>query len=86
MDTSVLRTSIQTKHGEQGLQEAQSQANEDVHAERNEVKHAVVAAELASAQPALPVNPVGIDDVLGKGRRDQNRQDPWKRAAQGAGK
>jgi hypothetical protein len=63
------------------MQEAQSEANEDVHAGRNEVKDAVVAAELAFAQTALPVNPIRIDSILGKGRRDQNRQDPWKRAA-----
>jgi len=32
------------------------------------------------------MNPVGIDDILGKGRCDQNWQDPWERAAPGAGK
>ena len=67
------------------MKEAQSHANEDVHAKRNEVKYAVVTAELTSAQVALPVNPVGIDDILGKGHRDQNWQNPWERAARGAG-
>ena len=71
---------------EHGLQEAQSHSDEDLHAERNEVQDAVVTAELALAESALPMNPVGIDDILGEGRRDQHRQDPRKGAAQGARK
>lgn len=67
------------------MQEAQSEANKDVHGGRNEVKDAVVSAERAFAQGSLAVNPVGVDHILGKGRRDQNRQDPGERAAGRAG-
>ena len=66
------------------MQKAQTQANADVRAGGNEVKDPVQSAEPALAQSALLMDPIGIDHILGKGRRDQNRQDPWKRSARGA--
>ena len=91
----IRRWPIETKCSEpaprqaersRGCRNRRPNANEDVHAERNEVKNTVVTAELAFAKPAVPVNPVGIDEILGKGRGDQNWQDPWKGAAEGARK
>ena len=60
---------------ERELEKTKSYSDESVHTGWNEVKDAVVAAELAPAELGPPVNPVGIDNVLGKSRRDQDRQE-----------
>ena len=40
------------------------------------------AERYGSRQLGLPVNPVRIDDVLGKSRSDADWQDPWKHPAE----
>src|SRR5207245_11179346 len=70
----------------QRLEEAHAQPDQNVHARRNKIEHAVIATELAPAEPDLPVNPVRINDVLSECRSDTNGQDPWKGATGCTGK
>src|SRR5438132_10222115 len=68
------------------MQKAHAQPNENIHAGRDEIKHTVIAPELAPAELDLTVNPVRVDDVLGKGRSDADGQNPRKRPAECARK
>src|SRR5436853_2268958 len=68
------------------MKKAHAQPNENIHAGRDEIKHTVIAPELAPTELDLTVNPVRIDDVLGKGRSDTDGQDPRKRPAECARK
>jgi len=72
--------------GQRGYRRAdgiEADAGEYVATERREVEDAIAAAQRARAERTPAVNPVRIDDVLAKGRHDQDGQDPRKGAPGG---
>src|SRR5580700_4857059 len=64
-----------------GFQKVKSKAYKKISAGRNEIQDAVVASQLAPAQPGLRTAPMGIDEILRKGSGYQDRQRPRKDAA-----
>src|SRR3989441_598595 len=72
------------EHGDRGLETGEPGTDENIAAERREVEDAVIASERARAERAPAMHPVRVHDVLREGRRDEDRQDPGKGAADGA--